>query len=279
MTPRTIQDRESSEDYEEEEDNDEDDSIRNPILQLHNSQDTLETLTVRWCDTFSDFGVLYEPRYPNLKELTLAMNEFPSTAHHTRAFPNLATLNLEEDPREYAELGTEGEIFRDHRLLNKFGIYQHGTWASLKAVRAPLVDHFLLRLISPVERMHVMGNFFGQAHAALRPRDDAPRVPEFRWLRHLSLLRWRVQTCLLRGSLFNAVRAFETTLFIGGLLEPEQVTIPHAPVSIVESSGNITQDALVERLAQMSSIRSFGLTINCIGLRLEAEIVGLLLGL
>ncbi|KAH9853262.1 hypothetical protein C2E23DRAFT_822444 [Lenzites betulinus] len=255
MIPHSSPDEDSSD---EEEDADDDFSFRNPILQLRNSQDTLESLTVCSSDTFSDFGVFYEQCYPNVKELILSRNEAPKTTHYTRAFPNLQKLDIAVDSRDHFELVEYSDLdpietCRHFRMLNKFEQQQHGPWTTLKTVRAPVIDHYLLGLIRPVEQLHIAGPIMGKKmfHSVLGV--TRPVYLSLDGFDSAIFLDGEFKS-LVRGPFLETVRALEITLFLGKLLAPELVDVPQA------------LNALVDGLAQMASLRSFGLTIHCYGL-------------
>ncbi|KAI0655352.1 hypothetical protein C8Q70DRAFT_923853 [Cubamyces menziesii] len=232
-----------------------DSTIRNPILQLHNSQDTLRKLSVEWADTDCDLGVLYKECYPNVKTLTLASNELPYTMHYARAYPNLSELTLDVATRELAELGRGIDSFVDHRYVNKLEQMQHGKWERLTAVHGTLIDHFLLGLLCEVEQVHINGNFMDKRMFRSVLSTTRPKYVNFQGF-DVDLFFEGEFRRLMRGPLLAPVRCFEIMIFFGGMLQPEEVDVPKA------------LDALIQGISQ-TSITSFGVTLCCFGLQAE----------
>lgn len=258
----------------DEDDEEKDDDFRNPIPQLRNSQDTLETLDVRWCDSFSCAGDLYAQTYPHVDTLSLTANELPLALHYARAFPNVQHLTLKCDARELGLLGTDPEDFLTFRVKNQIELTEHqhaaGGWTSLQTVHGTLTDHFLLGLVCPVAQLHIAGplmdkRFFRCVLATTRPpyvRFNGFDVDVFT---HDSGF-----TRLLRGYLLEPVRAFEILLVPGSVLEPEEVAMAKALVGTRLSllcilaaplTHTSAQDALIAGIATLPSLRSFGITL------------------
>lgn len=226
-------------DSDDDDDEEKDDDFRNPILQLRNSQDTLETLDVRWCDSFSCAGDLYAQCYPHVDTLSLTANELPLSLHYARAFPNVQHLTLKCDARELDLLGTDPEDLLTFRVKNQIELTEHqdaagvgvGAWASLQTVHGTLSDHFLLGLVCPIAQLHIKGplmdkRFFRCVIAATRPT-----YVRFNGFDVDLLFADGGLKRLLRGHLLEPVRALEIMLVPGGFLEPDQVDMPAALVS------------------------------------------------
>ncbi|KAI0640644.1 hypothetical protein C8Q79DRAFT_1004229 [Trametes meyenii] len=263
MIPRPIPDDSDDDSDEEREDDDTDDSrFRNPILQLRNSQETLKTLNVRWCDTDCEIGVLYEQTYPHVKDLTLSANELPYTTHYARAFPNIETLTIGIAPREIDELGTAMDDFVEHRYMNKIDQLQNGKWEGLKSVHGTLIDLFLLGALCPVERVHINGPHMDKRMFRSVLTTARPAYVNFQAF-DVDLFYEQDFTHLVRGRWLEPVRAFEITVFFAGILTPEEVDVPKA------------LEILVQGIKQMPSLVSLGVTLCCYGLHpgMEGSVV------
>lgn len=221
-------------DEEDEEDEEDDGDFRNPIVQLHTSKDTLETLSVRHCDTFSDLGLdhVYEQTYPHVHALTLTANELPATGHYARAFPNVRTLTLECDARELDAFGADFEDFCALRMMNTDQLARagEGVWAGVEEVHGTLIDHFLLGLRGPVERVHVTGGYMDKRMWRLVLLACKPAYVNFQGF-DVDLFYGGGFKRLMRGNLLEPVRCFEIMVFFGGMIEPENVDAPEALVS------------------------------------------------
>ncbi|KAI0365466.1 hypothetical protein BV20DRAFT_954278 [Pilatotrama ljubarskyi] len=257
MIPRPIRHDEDDEDSDEDEDED-DPSIRNPILQLRNSQDTLKSLDVTFGDTDCDVGELFEQRYPHVKRLNLIANELPYTMHYARAYPNVTTLTIACAERELAELGTKMDDYVDQRHVNKLEQMSHGSWKSLKEVHGTLIDHFLLAALCPVEQLHIRGPFMDTRMFRSVLLTTTPAYVNFDAF-DVDLFYEADFKRLMRGHFVQPIRCFEITLMLGGILEPKDVSMPRA------------LDILLEGISQMPSLRSFGLTLMCFSLVPELE--------
>ncbi|KAI0352432.1 hypothetical protein OH77DRAFT_1497914 [Trametes cingulata] len=252
MIPRPIRHDEDDEDSDEDDDDD-DSSIRNPILQLRNSQETLTSLTVTHGDTDCDIGELFKECYPNVKYLILYANELPYTMHYARAFPNVEMLTMQCAERELAELGNKVDEYVDQRHVNKIEQIAEGSWKSLKAVYGTLIDHFLLAALCPVERLHIKGPFMDTRMFRSVLLTTTPAYVDFDGF-DLDLFYDADFKRITRGHFVQSIRCLEMTLMLGGLLEPEDVRIPGA------------LDILLEGISQMQSLRSFGLNLMCFSL-------------
>ncbi|KAL1937317.1 hypothetical protein VTO73DRAFT_13830 [Trametes versicolor] len=256
-------DEEDNDDAEEDSGDDsepEAEDFGNPILQLHSSQATLQLLKVRACDTFSDTGALYTHVYPHVRVLTLEANEPPAAAHYARAFPNLDTLTLRCDVRELDPLGKDLQVWHAFRVANQRHLRAGAAWPALRVVHGALVDHFLLGLARPVEQVHIEGCYMNIIMFRAVVRATRPAYVNLDAF-DVDLFRDGAFALLMRGPLLAPVRCFEIMVAFGGVVEPAQVDVPNA------------LDALIEGVGKMPSLRSFGLTLNCLGLQPDGEML------
>lgn len=134
-------------------------TVRNPIVLLHGSQDHLETITASGCKTLSGTHCVgYRQKYPHVHSLELQDNDLPVTTHYAIAFPNLSKLRVETSPDVLAALAvSKSDSVAKVRLRNRDQQVKSGTWKSLDACHAPLLDHFMLGLVCPVKEIHIFG--------------------------------------------------------------------------------------------------------------------------
>ncbi|EIW62398.1 uncharacterized protein TRAVEDRAFT_27712 [Trametes versicolor FP-101664 SS1] len=237
---------------------------RNPILLLHNSQETLKTLDARSCGTTPDFtrSDQYEECYPTIQKLTLTANELPNTLYYARAFPNVHTLTLRIDPSQLEILGDDLEDFDNFRESNMFDFteYEGPKWTALKAVHGALTDHFLLGLSCPVEQLHIDGPYMNTMmfHAVL-----ATTRPKYVYFHAFDVEMFENGEFdeLMSGPLLGPVRCFDIMVAFGGVILPEQVDVP------------ASLDALIEGISNIPSLRSFGLSLGCFGLQPDGELL------
>lgn len=208
----------------------------NPILLLHNSQDTLTRLAVSACDTFAeDDDHAYPQRYPHVHTLTLTANELPATLHYARAFPAVRTLTLRCAPHEVDALGPARADVQAFRLANQIDLAEQraaaGTvWPGLTAVHGALTDHFLLGLAGPVEQLHIAGCYMDRWMFRTVLLVTRPLYVYFSGF-DVNLFAEGALNKLMRGPLVTPVRCFDIMVAFGCVLQPEQVDVPAALVS------------------------------------------------
>ncbi|RPD54100.1 hypothetical protein L226DRAFT_526951 [Lentinus tigrinus ALCF2SS1-7] len=135
-------------------------AVRNPIVLLHRSQGSLEVLTGSGSRTLCKSRGRYRQVYENVRVLDLQDNDLPVTTHYAHAFPNLSKLRLETAPEVLSALhASKMDSLSKVRSRNRAQQLDTGTWKSLDACDAPLVDHFMLSLLCPVQKLHVFGSY------------------------------------------------------------------------------------------------------------------------
>ncbi len=133
-------------------------TVRNPIVLLHGAQNDLVALTASGCRTLHPDDSGYCQVYPNVRTLELQDNDLPVTTHYAHAFPDLSKLRVETSPDVLSALAvSKSDSVTKSRSRNCDQQLKTGTWKSLDACHAPLVDHFMLCLICPVKELHVFG--------------------------------------------------------------------------------------------------------------------------
>ncbi|OJT14645.1 hypothetical protein TRAPUB_8803 [Trametes pubescens] len=259
------------------------DGYRNPILLLRNSQETLKSLDVRSCGTMPTLGSSdqYKECYPAVHKLTLAANKLPNTLHYARAFPNVHTITFRIDPPQLEILGENLADFRAFRDANMHHLaeYTGPQWPSLKAVHGALTEHFLLGLACPVEQVHIDGPYMNAMMFHSMLADTRPKYVYFHAF-DVDMFEDGEFDELMSGPLLAPVRCFDIMVAFGGVLQPEQVDVPAALVSCPAAlaSCNVCsrafwQDALIEGISNVPSLRSFGLSLGCFGLQPDGELL------
>ena len=254
----------------------------NPIVLLRNSRRTLESLTGSGCKTLCtnakakaktikdlSFKHVY-PRFTRLSLLQCA--EVPFAFRLVSAFPNLRTLHVSFalDAIMHAREAVGG--FRVRRQANQDKQRVFGTWKSLEACHAPLLEHYLLGLTCRVEQLHVLGDYMDHDMLTHVLRSTTPA--------HLCLDGFDADG--LGSGLAEALpqlghdavarlESLEVALDLGSTLDPDKIDVEEALVSShrVKSTSVIPGSRALSPLLQtdMTSalkhlqIRSFSLSL------------------
>ena len=214
----------------------------NPIVLLRNSRRTLESLTGSGCKTICTKtktktikDLSFKHVYPRLTSLSLLQcAEVPPAFRLVSAFPNLRTLHVSfsldaiMDAREAPPVGG----FRVRRKANQDKQRVFGTWKSLEACHAPLLEHYLLGLTCRVERIHMQGDHMDANMLSQVLRSTAPA--------HLSLDGFDADVfgggflealSNLSDECVKTLEGLEIALDLGSTLNPDKIDVEEALVS------------------------------------------------
>ena len=231
----------------------------NPVVLLRNSRRTLESLTGSGCKTLCTTkakaktikDLSFKHVYPRLTSLSLLQcAEVPFAFRLVSAFPNLRTLHVSFalDAIMHAREVVGG--FRVRRKANQDKQRVFGTWKSLEACHAPLLEHYLLGPTCCVERLHVQGDHMDADMLSQVLRSTMPT--------HLSLDGFGAD--VFGGGLSDALsnlsddcvkklEGLEVALDLGSTLSLDKIDVEEALVSFSSCKVNLGQVGLTGTLS------------------------------
>ena len=196
---------------------------RNPLLLLHSSQDTLESLTtIRSMIPAQDMPTEV---YPLVKMLEARDADNPDTAILAHAYPKLRHLHFESDresPEEYERPGEHGvQVCMELNAVNKLKQANSGTWEGLDSVSASLLDHFVLGIQCPVKDVTICGPHMD---TFLLRNVLRPARPRSLYLRGYDgdVFDAKFAKLMARPYMVD-LECFEAMLMLGGVVEPTRV--------------------------------------------------------
>ena len=203
---------------------DEEEDARNPILLLHNSAYTLETLTAYGSIALPrGLRSLYDEVYPHVHNLELMeASDMQLTALFAHAYPNLRRLRLEMSNNSFKaiELGKTPSL-DEQRLLNLREQIIHAGWKGLETVHGSIADLYILALQCPVKNVILSGPIMHQLTFRSVVDDTTPRFLCLRGFGEDIFTRAFANT-MSRPSA-SQLECFEAMIT---LMEPEDVDVP-----------------------------------------------------